>query len=119
MSARRGTNKLVAIFESEITAIGDPIELDGLDISRPHCFIGVQFFADAGGAVVAVPTTGDVTITVKTLNSQLWEAIPGAAIDASNPATQSWAANTTNLRAVPADVDVATHYKVVLTQNEV
>lgn len=118
MGSRRGENKFVSVHESAVTAIGANIELDGIDMMRPHCFAGVQFFSDAAGTTPAVPTVGSVVIKVKTLNTQLFEQLVDGTITAAAPASVSWAANTTAVKAEPTGVDVATHYKLVVTCNE-
>lgn len=118
MSARRGTNKLLTVYESDVVAVGETIELDGLDMGRPHCFVGAQFFSDAAGTTPAVPTAGTVTISVKTFNTQVYEPVADPVITASAPTTRSWSGNSIAVKAVPADIDVATHYKIVATCNE-
>ncbi len=119
MSGRRGPNQLVRAIESPIAAIAAVITISGMDITRPHCFVGVRFFADSGGAAEAVPTAGTVTISVQTMNtSPRFELIPISVIQALTPETLSWAANTLQVRATPSDVTVATHYRIVVTCNE-
>lgn len=117
--ARRGTNKTFSLAISDISPVGNVIDLPGIDASKPHCFLGVQFFADASGSAPAVPTVGSVVIEVKTINTTpLFEPVPGGTINASAPTTISWAANTIRVRATPSGVDVATHYRLVVTCNE-
>lgn len=118
--SRRGPNKTVALYESDPAPIGDPIELDGLEISNPHGFAGVKFYADANGDTEATPTAGTATIEIKTLNTDpRWESFPDNVIQASGPRTVGWGANTTRVRATPDSINVATHWRLVVTLNEV
>lgn len=118
MGGRRGTDKTYSLIESDVTPIGSVINLPGIDITKAHCFAGVQFFSDAAGETVATPTTGTVVISVVTLNTVIPENITSPTIDASLPTTVSWASNTRRVLATPNGVDVATHYKLVVTCNE-
>lgn len=116
---RRGPNKIFSLVESDVTSIGTTIILDDLDLTRPHCFAGVQFFLDAAGLMPAVPTAGSVVVTAQTINSQpVYETVPGGVITASDPTTATWSGNTKAVKAIPSGVDVATHYKLILTFNE-
>lgn len=117
MSARRGGNNLVSVYESEITAIADPVTLTGLDMSRTHVFAGIQFFADELGTTPAVPTNGSVIIEASDFNTQRF--YKKGVIDAETPDSIQWNANALSVRATPAGVTVATHYKLVVTCNEV
>lgn len=116
--SRRGANPLFSHTASPVTAIGDTITLAEIETVKTHCFAGVQFFSDAAGLVPAVPTTGQVAISIKTINSLIFEPAPGGIIPANLPSTISWAANTMEVRVIPSGIDVATHYKLVVTCNE-
>ncbi len=119
MGGRRGPNKIVQVTEGPITAIGSISDIGSLDITKVHCFVGIKFFADSGGVTPAVPTTGTVTITIRTLNNTPnYEDPPINTINAASPTTLTWAANTMAVRATPAGVDVATHYRMFVTCNE-
>ena len=119
MAARVVENKTFTLIESIIVPIGDTIILDKIDAVKPHCFAGVQFFADAQGETQAVPGAGTVTVDVETINSTpIFEAVPSNVIQAATIATISWAANTQRVRAVPLGITVATHYRLVVTCNE-
>ena len=102
--------------ESAIVAVGVTINLPISD-EFPHNFVGVQFFADAAGLIPATPGAGTVTIMVETLNTLLFEAPPDSVITAATPTTVSWDANTRQVKAIPAGITVATHYKLVWTGN--
>lgn len=115
--ARRGMNELFDIFESDVVAIDQIIELP-VSMARPHCFAGVQFFSDAGGQTMVIPTDGTVTISVMTFNTMVYEEPPEPEIIANSPRTISWDANSLRVRAVPSLIVGATHYKIVVTQNE-
>lgn len=117
--ARRGTDKTVVYVESDVFAVGSVITLDGLDTIKAHCFAGIQFFNDAAGTVVATPTAGTILIEIRTVNTTpVFETIPANTVDATAPATISWAANTQAVRATPTGVVGATHYKLIVTCNE-
>jgi len=118
MNARRGPDKTTSVVMGPITPIADPSELTGNTIN-PHCFVGIRFYADAGGTTPAVPTAGTVAIEIATVNnSPNFEDPPQPTIDAADPMTVSWAANTQTVHATPAGIDVATHYQMVATFNE-
>ena len=103
--------------ESAIVAVGVTINLPISD-EFPHNFVGVQFFADAAGLTPATPGAGTVAITVETVNSLgVFEAIPDSTITGATPTTVSWDANTRQVKAVPAGITTATHYKLVWTGN--
>ena len=80
-----------------------------------HCFVSVQFFDVSGDP--ATPTAGTVAITVKTLNSEKFEAVSGSPITASAPVTLNFAANVSEIQAVPTGLDVANNYKLFVTAN--
>ena len=56
--------------ESDVELVADTIIIDGLDPEMVHGAVGVKFFADALGAVPAVPGAGTVEVTVETVNSE-------------------------------------------------
>lgn len=103
--------------ESSIVTVGTTINLPIKD-EFPHNFVGVQFFADAAGLTPATPGAGTVTITVETVNGlSVFEAVPSNVIDGTAITTVSWDANTRQVKAVPAGITTATHYKLVWTGN--
>ena len=111
-------NKTFTLIESDITAVANPIDLGRIDSNQPHCFVGVQFFADALGTTPATPGAGTVTITVRAINtSPLFEVIPDNVIDATDPDTKSWAANTDRVLATPSGITVAAFYRLMVTCN--
>ncbi len=117
--ARRGANKTYSVLQSDITPIDDIIDLGDIVVGLPHCFGGVQFFIDDTGTTEALPTTGTVTLTAQTLNTAPRFDEPQAnIIIAAEPHTISWEANTIRVKATPLGVDVATHYRLVVTCNE-
>ena len=119
MSGRRGPDKTFTLIQSGIVAVASTIDLDGIDASKPHCFAGLQFFADAQGSAPAIPGAGTVSIDILTLNTTpVFEDPPGNIINATALGTISWAANTLNVRATPTGITVATHYRLVVTCNE-
>lgn len=112
-------NKFFTLIESDITPIATIIDMEQIDTIRPHCFAGIQFFADAEGTTQAIPTVGTVLIEVQTRNIvPVFESIQNGTLDLTQPlSTVSWAANTVRVRATPTGVDVATHYRLVVTCN--
>lgn len=117
--SRRGTNNFFTVHKSAIVTVGTEIDLGPVDVGRPHCFAGVQFFADAGGAIPAISTSGTVELQIQTFNNAPWfESPPENIIDAFNPTTISWSANTIRVKATPDSINVATHYRLVVTCNE-
>jgi len=115
---RRRANNITQIHRSDVTPIADPIVINGLVMEYPNGFVGVQFFSDAAGTVSAVPTAGSLTAQIKTINTGLFEDFNGNVIDASHPRTLNWTANATDFQITPTGIDVATHYKVIVTINE-
>jgi len=112
-------NKRFTLIKSDIVAVGVTIDLDQIDTKHPHCFAGLQFFADDQGVAPATPGAGTITITIQAINSvPVFESIPSGVIDVMAYATVSWAANTVRVQAVPSGLTVATHYRLVVTCNE-
>ena len=117
--ARRGTNKTMSFSESLVFTVGTTITLEDLDVIKPHCFAGVQFFSDSDGLVPVTPSAGHMDISVQTVNSTpVFEPIRTSRIEASTPTTLSWAANTKGVRAIPSGVVGASYYKLIVTCNE-
>lgn len=108
---------LVTIHKSAVTAIGSVATVTGIDMSKPHCFIGIKFFSDSLGRYEATPTAGRLSFAIKTVNTDRF--IPqGDQIYAGVPTTLSWTANTEEVQVTPHDVNVAAYYQVVVTANE-
>lgn len=106
------------VVTSDIAAVNSAIILTAIDAKRTHCQIGVQFFANAAGTVVATPALGTMTVEIETLNTTPVREALGSTISASAPTTLSWIANTIKVKVTPSGVDVATHYRIVVTCNE-
>ena len=107
------------LHESDVTAIATPVTLAGLPTDLPHCFVGVQFFDDAGGTSVVVPGAGTAAIEIVTINNTpVLEAINGSPMDATAAVTLNWDGNTLSVKVTLAAITVATHYKVVVTANK-
>lgn len=116
--AKRHQNKDFELVESAVVPVGTTIDLTGLAADFPHNFLGVQFFADAGGTTPATPGAGTAVITVETINNEsTFETIPDSTITAATPTTVSWDANSKSVRIVPAGITIATHWKAVWTGN--
>ena len=109
----------LSIRESSIPlpAIGASDELP-VDSTKPHCFVGVQFFDDDQGATPATPSAGTVTISVKTLNSTPVPQSPDPdVIMADAPEDISFDGNADRVKAQPAGIIGASFYKLVVTCN--
>lgn len=118
-AARVIENQTFTLIESEIVPVGDVIDLDKIDAVKAHCFVGAQFFADANGDAPATPGAGTVTIEILSINNDpVFESPPSDVIQAANPTTLDWAANTIRVKATPNGITVATHYRIVVTANE-
>ena len=116
--SRQGTNKLVTIHESAVTPVDTGVEMTGIDMSRPHCFLGIKFYTDAAGTDRICSGTGNFDIEVKTYNTEEYEPFVGNTISVLSPTTVSWAANTLAVRITPEGVVGPAYYKGVLTCNE-
>lgn len=95
----------------------DSVRLTGLPYWLPHVFLSVQTY-DANGAVIT-DVTGVFTITVKTINSQAYEAITdGPTITAATPTTSSWDGNTDGVNvAVTTPLTNTVTWKAFITFN--
>jgi len=106
-----------AVFESPVVSAATAIKL-GIDAGKTHCFLGAKFYSDAAGETPATPTGGTIAVDIQTLNSSpAYEPPPVSTIDASNPATLSWAANTDSVRATPSGVAGAAYWRILVTCN--
>lgn len=105
---------------SEIRPVASVLEIIGLPPDVNHCFLGIQFFADAAGEHRVIPEAGIGTVTIETVNNEgAHEAIPDNAITASSPTTVSWAANTLSVKVTPTSISGGgvTHWKAIWTGN--
>lgn len=106
------------LHESDVTAVADPVTLEGLPVQLPHLFLGIQFFDDAGGTSQVTPGAGTVAIAAETVvNPGVFEGIGGSPMDATAPTTLSWDSNTKSARATPTGITTATHYKIIVSAN--
>lgn len=103
-------------IDSAFGLVADTVELtDPVTLNLPHCFIGIQQFDAMGDPVLG--GAGTYTISVRTVNSEVFEELPQSPIDATAPCTLNFAANVSRVRAVPTGVTTAVTYKLVLTAN--
>lgn len=91
------------------------VELSGDFSALTHVFLGVQMF-DVGGDLI-VDSAGSFAVTLQTINTKYYEAPPTATIDATAPATVSWAANTFKIKVVPSSLSDTVTWKIVATAN--
>jgi len=105
-----------ALYKSDVTAVASVVS-GNVDPVLVNVAIGCHFL-DSGGDLV-LPTSGTVTILVKTENTQQWEAPPNNEIDASAPTTVIVAGNITAVQATPSTVAGGTvqDYQLVVTAN--
>ena len=109
----------LTLIYSDIATVSTTISLRNLSVDKPHCFLGVQFFADAEGTTPATPGAGTVTVLTQTINADpLFEAPIDNVIDATDPITVDWAGNSLGVQATPAGITVATHYRIVVSCNK-
>lgn len=119
VAAFKNENRDLATIFSAVVTVATTIELNNLFASNPHCFAGVEFFADAAGLIPATPGAGTITVTVGTANNgPLFEPAPDNVIDATAPTTVSWDGSTKSVKAVPSGVTTATHYRLLVTQHK-
>lgn len=116
-SVRKPTDRDIRILNSDVEAVADTIELEGVAPSIPHTFIGVKFWTSAAGTTLATPGAGTVTVQVRTINSQIFEDIPDNVIDATGATTISVNGNVEEIRLVPAGITTATHWSAHVSQN--
>ena len=106
---------------SATVVVADTIDLvlQGDVGSCTHVFMGVQQFdgPDPESDTLIVAGAGTYAVTIKTQNTELFEAPPTASIDATAPVTISVAANLSAIKFVPTGITTATHYRVVVTAN--
>lgn len=113
---QESTQKFTYI-ESTVTDVRAVTTVDRVDVDKTQCYIGVQFFSDAAGTIPVTPGAGTVTLTVKTLNSNVFETFTGNTITAATPTTVPFTGNVKEVLATPSGVTTASYYKVVVTCN--
>lgn len=104
-----------AIYESAVTVVADPVTIAGIRADLSNNFIGIKYFADAGGATPATPGAGTVqlsTISVSSLSVNL-----GSAVAATGNVVTPAVGNLVSVTATPAAITTATHYKITISQN--
>ena len=106
---------------SSVSDLADPVA-DMVEILVPstttHYFVGVQMF-NSSGDLISGASSGTFTVSVKTTNTELFEAPPDPTIDATSPTTLSIAGNIKEMRVVPSSVagnDITT-WRVFVTCN--
>lgn len=90
----------------QAAAVGatDIIEVTGLPADFPHNFLSAQFYNSDGDQIV--PTAGTILLEIETVSgSPNFEAMIDGVVDARDPATLTWAANTHSLRATPTGLE--------------
>jgi hypothetical protein len=113
---KSGNGDSMVSFVSDLGLVADTIDMDGLDPSYAHCFLGIQL-VDAGGLPV-LGGAGSVAVTVYTANNNQGESPATSVIPATAPITVNWSGNTTRVTVVPTGITTAISYRVVLTANK-
>lgn len=109
-----------ATYQSDVVGKADTITLGPRLISAsPHCFLGVEMFADAAGTTPATATAGTFTVAVlSTASPQKTEAPVGAAISAASLTQVDWQTNTDTVTVTPAGITGdALYWRVTITTN--
>jgi hypothetical protein len=92
-------------MQTAVVGPTDIIEVTGLPAEFPHNFLSAQFY-DASGAQI-IPTSGTILLEIETVSgSPNFELMLDGVIEAADPSTLTWAANTHSLRATPTGLDV-------------
>lgn len=103
---------------SDPALLTETVELtDPISPGLSHVFIGVQMFDISGVLLPAGDAAGTFTITVKTTNTEVYEAPPSNVIDATAPTTVSVAGNLSAIKCVPASLSTTVTYKLIITAN--
>ncbi len=112
-------NQSVDIYEKNVSSsivLGDTLILQNpISQGMSHIFIGVQMFNSSGALIL--DSAGTFTVTVKTVNTEQFEAVVDGVIDATAPTTVSVAANISEVRVVPSALSDTVTYKVIVTGN--
>ncbi len=97
--------------------VADTIELPVGAVSpgMTHCFVGIQQF-ESNGTTPDLAGAGTYKISVKFLNSEVWEDLAGT-IDGTAPSTMNFAGNVSQVRAVPTGITTAVRYSLHVTAN--
>ena len=81
--------------------------------SYRHSFAAVEFYSDAQGTNVVVPTAGTATFTlVSPLLPTKEHAVTGGVVSATDECIVSWSLNVTTVKAVMDAVVGATHCRI-------
>lgn len=117
---KTSAHQSIHIYEKNVSSsivLGDSLVLQNpISEGMSHVFIGVQMF-DSGGLLI-VDAAGTFTVTVKTINTEQFEAVDGGGvIDATAPTTVSVGANISEIKVVPAALSTTVTYKVIVTGN--
>ena len=101
----------------------DALNLTILDIdaTKAHLYAGAQFFADVLGINPAFPTDGDIQIFWKnTASTPEFESTRDHVIAAKKPTTLTFDGNIMQVKAnVARPIIGASHYRIVVTTNEI
>jgi len=106
---------------SSVTAIGSAVTIgaiDGIDPSNPSFTAAIRYYSNVASGVIT-PGAGTVTITAKGLASGQDTPIAGGDLTAADITSYvPWKHHCTAVTATPAGVTVATHYQLVVIQED-
>lgn len=104
-----------------LTKVTEDLQIDDIDVTKPHVFAAVQFFKDESGEVTDVPTAGLWIYNLQTVNAEpYWEQPPAVFGQWDKLETVDWAANTMKvLVSVRSTIAPASlFWRLVVTTNE-
>lgn len=100
--------------------VGTTLELD-TNWELPNSYVAVKYFdadPDVAGANEVVPGAGTVTVTAKlAIHDKYVDITDGIFTSTVVNSFASFQGNVTAVKAVPAGLTIATHYKLVVSQN--
>ena len=106
---------------SAITAIGSAVTVDaddGIDPSNPSFTAAIRYYSNVAGGII-IPGAGIITVTAKGLASGQDTPIVGGDLEAADTTSYvPWKHHCTAVTATPAGVTVATHYQLVVIQED-
>jgi len=105
----------------EITPVGSTSTIGAIhnvDPGLPNFTAAIRYYSSATGTPT-VPGAGTVTITAKGLASDQYTSIANGALDATDVTNYvTWKHHCTEVVATPADITGATHYQLVVIQED-
>ena len=110
-----GNSSVMRSYVSDEALVADTVDMDGLDPSFTHHFLGVKIVDVSGNPVLG--GAGTLAVTYYTANNNQAEVPGTATIDATAPATIAIEGNITRVVLTPTGITTAISYTAVLTSN--